>query len=283
MLVESEGTVAGMRRCVSSIRAGGGAVGLVPTMGALHEGHLSLVRAARQRGDEVVVSIFVNPAQFGPGEDFERYPRSLEADLELCRRNDVFVVFAPDVREMYPVASLTRMHVAGLTEGLCGAHRPGHFDGVALVVGKLFNIVQPDRAYFGQKDAQQCAVIQKMADDLNMQLEVVICPTVRQPDGLAMSSRNTYLSEAERLAAPVIYRALSAAKQRYEAGERDAEALRRLVRDLIATEPLFTSVDYVSVADAGTLQELDRVDAPALLSLAVRLGRTRLIDNILLF
>jgi len=252
-------------------------------MGYLHEGHISLVRRARAENDHVAASIYVNPLQFGPREDLAAYPRDLPSDLAMLKEAGVDLVFTPTGAEMYPKGFDTVVEVGGVTATLEGALRPGHFKGVATVVTKLFNLVQPDRAYFGQKDAQQCAVIQKMADDLNMPLEVVICPTVRQPDGLAMSSRNTYLSEAERLAAPVIYRALSAAKQRYETGERDAEALRRLVRDLIATEPLFTSVDYVSVADAETLQELDRVDAPALLSLAVHLGRTRLIDNILLF
>jgi len=278
--MEVVSTIAELREARRALR---GSLGFVPTMGYLHEGHISLVRRARAENDHVAASIYVNPLQFGPREDLAAYPRDLPSDLAMLKEAGVDLVFTPTGAEMYPKGFDTVVEVGGVTATLEGALRPGHFKGVATVVTKLFNLVQPDRAYFGQKDAQQCAVIQKMADDLNMPLEVVICPTVRQPDGLAMSSRNTYLSEAERLAAPVIYRALSAAKQRYETGERDAEALRRLVRDLIATEPLFTSVDYVSVADAGTLQELDRVDAPALLSLAVRLGRTRLIDNILLF
>ena len=278
--MEVVSTIAELREARRALR---GSLGFVPTMGYLHEGHISLVRRARAENDHVAASIYVNPLQFGPREDLAAYPRDLPSDLAMLKEAGVDLVFTPTGAEMYPKGFDTVVEVGGVTATLEGALRPGHFKGVATVVAKLFNLVQPDRAYFGQKDAQQCAVIQKMADDLNMPLEVVICPTVRQPDGLAMSSRNTYLSEAERLAAPVIYRALSAAKQRYETGERDAEALRRLVRDLIDTEPLFTSVDYVSVADAGTLQELDRVDAPALLSLAVRLGRTRLIDNILLF
>jgi len=278
--MEVVSTIAELREARRALR---GSLGFVPTMGYLHEGHISLVRRARAENDHVAASIYVNPLQFGPREDLAAYPRDLPSDLAMLKEAGVDLVFTPTGAEMYPKGFDTVVEVGGVTATLEGALRPGHFKGVATVVTKLFNLVQPDRAYFGQKDAQQCAVIQKMADDLNMPLEVVICPTVRQPDGLAMSSRNTYLSEAERLAAPVIYRALSAAKQRYETGERDAEALRRLVRDLIDTEPLFTSVDYVSVADAGTLQELDRVDAPALLSLAVRLGRTRLIDNILLF
>ena len=278
--MEVVSTIAELREARRALR---GSLGFVPTMGYLHEGHISLVRRARAENDHVAASIYVNPLQFGPREDLAAYPRDLPSDLAMLKEAGVDLVFTPTGAEMYPKGFDTVVEVGGVTATLEGALRPGHFKGVATIVTKLFNLVQPDRAYFGQKDAQQCAVIQKMADDLNMPLEVVICPTVRQPDGLAMSSRNTYLSEAERLAAPVIYRALSAAKQRYEAGERDAEALRRLVRDLIDTEPLFTSVDYVSVADAGTLQELDRVDAPALLSLAVRLGRTRLIDNILLF
>ena len=278
--MEVVSTIAEFREARRALR---GTLGFVPTMGYLHVGHISLVRRARAENDHVAASIYVNPLQFGPREDLASYPRDLPRDLAMLKEAGVDLVFTPTGEEMYPKGFDTVVEVGGVTATLEGALRPGHFKGVATVVTKLFNLVQPDRAYFGQKDAQQCAVIQKMADDLNMPLEVVICPTVRQPDGLAMSSRNTYLSEAERLAAPVIYRALSAAKQRYETGERDAEALRRLVRDLIATEPLFTSVDYVSVADAETLQELDRVDAPALLSLAARLGRTRLIDNILLF
>jgi len=281
VLVESEGTIAGIRRCVSGIRAEGGAVGLVPTMGALHEGHLSLVRAARQRGDEVVVSIFVNPAQFGPGEDFERYPRSLEADLELCRRNDVFAIFTPDVREMYPVASLTRIHVAGLTEGLCGAHRPGHFDGVALVVGKLFNIVQPDRAYFGQKDAQQAAVVKRMVADLNWPIEIVVCPTVREADGLAMSSRNRYLSPQEREQAAVIYRALLRARQMFAAGEREAQAITAAVAQIIRDSGPWT-IDYVAAVDPDSMRPMTQVSSPALVAAAVRIGHTRLIDNLIL-
>ena len=278
--MEVVSTIAEFREARRALR---GTLGFVPTMGYLHVGHISLVRRARAENDHVAASIYVNPLQFGPREDLASYPRDLPRDLAMLKEAGVDLVFTPTGEEMYPKGFDTVVEVGGVTATLEGALRPGHFKGVATVVAKLFNLVQPDRAYFGQKDAQQCAVIQKMAGDLNMPLEVVICPTVREPDGLAMSSRNTYLNEAERLAAPVIYRALSAAKQRYEAGERDAEALRRLVRDLIATEPLFTSVDYVSVADAETLQELDRVDAPALLSLAARLGRTRLIDNILLF
>ncbi len=277
--MEVVSTIASLREARRALR---GSLGFVPTMGYLHEGHISLVRRAGAENDHVAASIYVNPLQFGPREDLASYPRDLPRDLAMLKESGVDLVFTPTDAEMYPKGFDTIVEVGGVTEPLEGALRPGHFKGVATVVTKLFNLVQPDQAYFGQKDAQQCAVIRKMAGDLNMPLEVVICSTVREPDGLAMSSRNTYLSEAERQAAPVIYRALSAAKRRYEAGERDAEALRRLVRDLIATEPLFTSADYVSVADAETLQELDRVEGPALLSLAARLGRTRLIDNIVL-
>ncbi|WP_448592209.1 pantoate--beta-alanine ligase [Thermoflexus hugenholtzii] len=262
-------------------RALPGTWGFVPTMGYLHEGHLSLVRRARAENDRVAVSIFVNPTQFGPHEDYARYPRDLERDLRLLEPLGVDLVFVPSVEEMYPPGFQTWVIVEEVSRPLEGASRPGHFRGVATVVAKLFNILQPDRAYFGQKDAQQTVVIRRMVQDLNIPVEIVICPTVREPDGLAMSSRNTYLSPEERRAATVLFRALQAAKARYEAGERDAERLREAMREVIRAEPL-ARIDYVSVAHPETLQELEQVEGPALLSLAVYIGTTRLIDNIML-
>ncbi len=258
-----------------------GTLGLVPTMGFLHEGHLALVQRARAENQAVAVSIFVNPTQFGPGEDLGRYPRDLPRDLRLLEEAGVDLVFAPEASEMYPPGFSTAVVVEDVTRGLEGAVRPGHFRGVATVVCKLFNIAQAERAYFGQKDAQQVVVIQRMARDLNFPTEVVVVPTVREPDGLALSSRNTYLGAGERAAAPVLFRALLSARSAWERGERDAEALRRHVRETIAAEPL-AQVDYVSVADPRTLVELDHVDDDALVSLAVRIGRTRLIDNLVL-
>jgi pantoate--beta-alanine ligase len=262
-------------------RALPGTWGFVPTMGYLHEGHLSLVRRARAENDRVAVSIFVNPTQFGPHEDYARYPRDLERDLRLLEPLGVDLVFVPSVEEMYPPGFQTWVIVEEVSRPLEGASRPGHFRGVATVVAKLFNILQPDRAYFGQKDAQQTVVIRRMVQDLNIPVEIVICPTVREPDGLAMSSRNTYLNPEERRAATVLFRALQAAKARYEVGERDAERLREAMREVIRAEPL-ARIDYVSVAHPETLQELERVEGPALLSLAVYIGTTRLIDNLML-
>jgi len=262
-------------------RALPGTWGFVPTMGYLHEGHLSLVRRARAENDRVAVSVFVNPTQFGPHEDYARYPRDLERDLRLLEPLGVDLVFVPSVEEMYPPGFQTWVIVEEVSRPLEGASRPGHFRGVATVVAKLFNILRPDRAYFGQKDAQQTVVIRRMVQDLNIPVEIMICPTVREPDGLAMSSRNTYLNPEERRAATVLFRALQAAKARYEAGERDAERLREAMREVIRAEPL-ARIDYVSVAHPETLQELERVEGPALLSLAVYIGTTRLIDNLML-
>lgn len=258
-----------------------GTVGFVPTMGYLHEGHLSLVRRSRAENDFTVVSIFVNPTQFGPHEDYDRYPRDMERDLSLLEKERVDIVFAPSVEEMYPSDFGTWVNVTGITEKLEGASRPGHFRGVTTVVTKLFNIVEPTRAYFGQKDAQQALVIKKMVRDLNMNLEIVVAPTVREPDGLAMSSRNVYLNPEERQAATVLYRALCLARELYEQGERNAETLRRRMRELIEAEPR-ARIDYVSIASLDNLEELDRIDRPALVSLAVFLGPARLIDNIIL-
>ncbi len=271
-------TIAAFRQA----RARFGRLGLVPTMGYLHAGHFSLVRQACAECGAVAVSIFVNPTQFGPREDLSRYPRDLERDLRLLREENVDLVFAPSVAEMYPPGFSTFVDVRDVTEMLEGAARPGHFQGVATVVCKLFNIAQPTRAYFGQKDAQQTVVVRKMARELDLPLDVVVVPTMREPDGLAMSSRNVYLSAEQWRAATVLYRALNAAGARYEAGERDAEALRQAMRAVLDAEPL-AKPEYVSVADGLTLRELDHVDAAgALCSLAVRFGTTRLIDTIML-
>jgi pantoate--beta-alanine ligase len=256
-------------------------VGFVPTMGYLHEGHLVLVRQAKAENSSVVVSIFVNPTQFGPGEDFKQYPRDPQRDLAMLEKERVDVVFMPSVDEMYPPQSSSWVEVDKVSERLEGAARPGHFRGVATVVAKLFNIVQPDKAYFGQKDAQQLLVIKKMVADLNMNLEVVAVPTVREPDGLAMSSRNIYLNPEERKAAVVLYQALTLAQQLYSEGEKNAKTIRRQMTDLIQKQPL-ADIDYISIADAESLDELDKVRPPALVSLAVRIGRTRLIDNVVL-
>lgn len=260
-----------------------GTVGLVPTMGYLHEGHLSLVRQAKAECDHVIVSIFVNPTQFGPKEDLSKYPRDLERDLELLSSlpSQEILVWNPSAEVMYPPGYQTWVEVEALTNPLEGAMRPGHFKGVTTVVAKLFNATQPDKAYFGQKDAQQAAVIRKMVMDLNFPLEVIVCPTVREADGLAMSSRNKYLNEEERAAATVLFRALSAAKALFEDGERDAEALRSKMKAVIEAEPL-AQMQYVSCADYDTLEELDQIKGKTLLSMAVFVGKTRLIDNFVL-
>jgi pantoate--beta-alanine ligase len=258
-----------------------GPVGLVPTMGFLHEGHISLVQRARSECASVVVSIFVNPTQFGPSEDLEKYPRDLPRDLALLEAAGTDLVWMPTPEIMYPSGYQTWVEVAGLTKGLEGEARPGHFRGVTTIVAKLFNAVGPDRAYFGQKDAQQAAVVRRMARDLNFPLDVIVCPTVREADGLAMSSRNTYLNPEERQAATVLFRALSAAKTAHDSGERQAERLRRIMRDMINAEPL-ARLQYVSCADYDTLEELQQVTGKTLLSMAVYIGKTRLIDNFVL-
>jgi len=258
-----------------------GSVGFVPTMGYLHEGHLALVRQARAENSTVVVSIFVNPTQFGPNEDLATYPRDLDRDLKLLEREGTDIIFVPSGEEMYPGGFSTWVDVEKVTGRLEGASRSGHFRGVATVVAKLFNIIQPNRAYFGQKDAQQAVVIKRMVADLNMNLEIVVVPTVRESDGLAMSSRNSYLNPEERQSAAVLFGALSLARQLWQFGERDGDKIRCEMRLLIEKEPL-ARIDYVSIADADALEELEVIDRPALASLAVRIGRTRLIDNILL-
>jgi pantoate--beta-alanine ligase len=253
-------------------------VGLVPTMGWLHEGHRALMQQARADNATVVVSIFVNPRQFNVASDFTRYPRNEARDLEMCEAEGVDIVFAPEVEEVYPPGFSTTVSVASVALPLEGAARPGHFDGVATVVAILFDLVGAERAYFGQKDAQQVMVIRQMARDLAIGTEVVACPTIREPDGLALSSRNVHLSPEQRAAAPVLRRALLAVRARWEAGERDGERLRDAMFETLTQEPL-VEVEYVSVADGATLAELDWIDGSALASLAVRFGTTRLIDN----
>ena len=267
-----------LRAALAAARAGS-EVGLVPTMGALHGGHEALLRRARDECDVVVASIFVNPAQFGADEDLDAYPRDEQGDIRAAEAWGVDQLFVPSVEEMYPDGFQTWVDVERAAEGLEGAARPGHFRGVATVCLKLFNIVLPQRAYFGQKDAQQVMVIERMASDLAMPTRVIPCPTVREPDGLAISSRNVHLTPEERSVAPVVYRALVGGKSACEQGERDAEALRDRMREVLAAEPL-VRVEYVSCADAATLRELRRIEGPALLSLAVVLGTTRLIDNV---
>ena len=257
-----------------------GTVGLVPTMGYLHDGHLSLIRRARDECRHVVVSIFVNPTQFGPKEDLSKYPRDLERDFSLIEPY-TDLVWTPSGEIMYPPGYQTWVEVEAMTQPLEGAMRPGHFRGVTTIVAKLFNGVQPHKAYFGQKDAQQVAVIRQMVRDLNFPIEIVVCPTTREPDGLAMSSRNVYLTEEQRKAATVLYRSLSAAKDLYETGERNAGRLRQTMKDVLASEPL-AEAQYVSCADYDTLEELEEIQGKTLLSMAVFIGKTRLIDNFVL-
>jgi pantoate--beta-alanine ligase len=258
-----------------------GPVGLVPTMGFLHEGHLSLVRRARQECASVVASIFVNPTQFGPREDLGSYPRDIPRDLELLGSEEVDLVWSPPAAEMYPPGFQTWVTVEEVTRPLEGERRPGHFRGVTTIVAKLFTAVQPQKAYFGQKDAQQAAVIRQMTRDLNFPIQIVVCPIIREPDGLAMSSRNVYLNPAERQAATVLYRSLMAAREEFTAGERNAGKLRRALAEVINREPL-AALQYVSCADPVTLEELEGTVTRALLSMAVFVGKTRLIDNLIL-
>jgi len=271
-------TVADFRKLRPQLTA---PLGFVPTMGYLHEGHLALVRRAKAGNPTVAVSIFVNPTQFGPKEDFARYPRDPERDLALLEKEGADIVFMPSAEEIYPPNFNSWVEVGKITEKLEGAARPGHFRGVATVVARLFDIVRPDKAYFGQKDAQQLLVIKKMASDLDMSIEIIAVPTVREPDGLAMSSRNSYLNAEERKQAVVLYQALTLAQRLYADGEKDAKAILKQMTALIRKQPL-ADIEYISIADAETLDELDRVKPPALISMAVRLGKTRLIDNVVL-
>jgi pantoate--beta-alanine ligase len=273
-------SIAETRRALAEVRRGGRRITFVPTMGALHVAHVSLMAAAKRDGGYLVVSIFVNPTQFPPGEDFERYPRDEAGDLKTCQQAGVELVFIPPTEEMYRQGATTTVHVAGLTDTLCGPRRPGHFDGVALVVAKLFNIVQPDVAYFGEKDFQQLQVIRRMVRDLDMAIEIIGCPTVREADGLAVSSRNAYLSQSERQQAASLYRALCDARARIRSGERDPAALSDHVRRIMdAGGP--AQIDYISVVDPESMQPVERIEEPVLIALAVKIGPARLIDNLL--
>lgn len=267
-----------MRVWAEERHAAGDRIGFVPTMGALHEGHLSLIRAARRNTGAVAVSIFVNPLQFGPSEDLVRYPRALAQDLGLCRKESVDVVFTPKVAELYPPGFETTVTVNQLTRRFEGLSRPGHFEGVATVVTKLFNIVRPDRAFFGQKDYQQALVVRQLVKDLDLDTTISVCPTVREADGLALSSRNRFLSLPERRAATILYRALSAGRALIQQGERSARKVRQAMVRLIRSEPL-SRLDYAAVADADMLEECHVVRGRAVLLLAVRIGKIRLIDN----
>jgi pantoate--beta-alanine ligase len=268
-----------MQASADALRRQGRTIGLVPTMGFLHEGHLSLMRQARSECDAVVVSIFVNPAQFGPGEDLDRYPRDIEGDRKKCEAAGVDVLFLPTADEMYPDGPSVFVTVEGISDILEGAVRPGHFRGVATVVAKLFNIVKPHKAFFGQKDYQQCAVIKRMVKGLNMDVEVEVLPTVREQDGLAMSSRNSYLGTEERRAAAAVHRALTAAKHLVEAGAKEPEKLKDRMQAILRQEPGI-SIDYIEVVDRETLAPLETIKDKIVILVAVRLGRTRLIDNL---
>jgi pantoate--beta-alanine ligase len=275
-------TVSWMKQAARQARAENHVIGMVPTMGALHEGHLSLLRRAKSECSKVFASIFVNPTQFGPNEDLSKYPRTFEADVAKLESGGVDILFAPDAKEMYPQGFTTYITVEGLSDRLEGRSRPGHFRGVATVVHKLFEIVQPHFAYFGRKDGQQARILQRMLQDLNSDVELVLCPIVREPDGLALSSRNAYLSAEERRAATVLHRSLEAARRAIETGTRDALTLQNTVRKVLAEEKL-APVDYVEVADADTFEPVARISSrPAFVLLAVFVGKTRLIDNLLI-
>jgi len=277
--VETIRTIAWMKERARAARAEGCVTGLVPTMGALHAGHVALLEQARRECSPVFASIFVNPKQFGPNEDFEKYPRAFEADVEKLAATGVDAVFAPEPAEMYPAGFGTHVNVEGISERLEGKTRPGHFRGVATVVMKLLQIVQPHRAYFGRKDAQQARIVKQMARDMSLDSEIVVCPIVREADGLALSSRNAYLDERQRKAATVLHRALEAARAELAAGERDALQLQKVMRNVLEAEPL-ARVDYAEIADAETFERVTRVSRASYALLAVYFGKTRLIDNL---
>lgn len=273
-------TVEEVRKQVKEWRAEGFSVGLVPTMGYLHEGHKSLIDKAVRQNDKVVVSVFVNPIQFGPSEDLATYPRDIERDAALCENAGAALIFHPEKEDMYFDDFCTYVDMENLTKGLCGKSRPTHFRGVCTVVSKLFNIVQPDRAYFGQKDAQQLAVVRRMVRDLNFDLEIIGCPIIREEDGLAKSSRNTYLSAEERKAAVVLHKSLEKGERMLRGGEKDAEKIKQAIREVILAEPL-AKIDYVEVVDFDTLESVETADGEVLTAIAVYIGKTRLIDNVI--
>ena len=274
-------TIADTRAASRAARHSGKRLGFIPTMGALHEGHLSLVRAAKAKCDLVAVSIFVNPLQFGPSEDLAKYPRTFERDRELLEKEAVNILFAPTPEEMYPAGAVTYVTVEGLSEKLCGKSRPGHFRGVTTVVAKLFNILEPDMAFFGQKDAAQATIIRRMVQDLNLPVEIAVCPIVREPDGLAMSSRNAYLNPQERKSALALNRALSEVKSRFDQGERNASGLITVEKQTLTRE-LGVRLDYFEIVDPVTLDPMPELTSTVLVALAALVGNTRLIDNILL-
>jgi pantoate--beta-alanine ligase len=274
-------TIESVRHLVKNARKAGGKVGFVPTMGALHTGHISLIETAKKKCDFVVVSIFVNPTQFGPGEDFNRYPRPIKADLNICKKAGVDVVFVPSVRQMYPAENFTWVAVEKLTEPLCGRFRPGHFRGVTTVCAKLFNIVAPDVAYFGQKDAQQAIVIKRMVADLNMPLKIVVCPTIREPNGLALSSRNQYLTERQKKDAANIYKSLRTCRNLIDAGTTNTRQIIAEMQKILQRIPS-AEIEYISIVDADTLESIDKIAGQVLAAVAVRIGTTRLIDNIVI-
>ena len=275
------GTVRETREQIKEWKKQGLSVGLVPTMGYLHEGHQSLMEAAKQNNDRVAVSVFVNPIQFGPGEDFASYPRDFEKDAALCEKVGVDLIFHPEAEEMYDEDFCTYVDMDGLTKELCGKSRPTHFRGVQTVVSKLFHIIPADRAYFGQKDAQQLAVIRRMVRDLDMDIQIVACPIIREADGLAKSSRNTYLDEAERKAALVLSRAVFHGEEMMRNGERNADVILGAMREMIETEPL-ARIDYVEMVDADTIEPLAEAEGRVLTAMAVYIGKTRLIDNFIM-
>lgn len=267
-----------LRNLIKAWKREGLSVGYVPTMGALHEGHESLIKRAVEENDKVIVSVFVNPTQFGPNEDYDSYPRNINKDLELCINAGAAIVFNPEPSEMYYGDKSTSVSVSGLTSVLCGAKRPGHFDGVCLVVSKFLNIVTPDKAYFGEKDAQQVAVIKRMVRDLNIDVEIVACPIIREEDGLAKSSRNTYLSKDERKAALVLSRSLEIAKDALRKGERNANNIKNSIKEVLNSEPL-AKIDYVEIVDSDSLKSVEIIERNVLIPIAVYIGKTRLIDN----
>lgn len=267
-----------VRNLVKEWKKQGLTIGYVPTMGALHEGHESLIKRAVSENDKVIVSVFVNPTQFGPNEDYDSYPRNIEKDMELCKNAGAAAVFNPEPSEMYFDNKSTTVSVSGLTDVLCGARRPGHFNGVCLVITKFFNIIKPDRAYFGQKDAQQVAVLKRMVRDLSFDVEIVPCPIIREEDGLAKSSRNTYLNEMERKAALVLSRSLKIAKDMLDKGERNADKIKEAMISEISNEPL-AKIDYVEIVDSEDLISVSNIERTILVPIAVYIGKTRLIDN----
>lgn len=278
--MQSVSKIKEVREIIKDWKSGGFSIGFVATMGYLHNGHKSLIELARQQNDRVVVSVFVNPTQFGPNEDFAKYPRDIEHDWQICQEAGADLLFAPAAAEMYPDNNLAYIDLKELGDNLCGASRPGHFRGVCTVVGKLFNIITPDQAYFGQKDAQQLAIIKKMVKDLNFAVKIIACPIVREPDGLALSSRNAYLSTQQRQAALILSQSLQAAQELLLKGERDAQVIREFISEQIASEPLVKS-DYIELVDTLTLKPVKNITAPILVAAAIYVGKTRLIDNFL--